>query len=230
MNAINFLIVGVGGQGILLAGDVLCQVGLAAGYNVKKTDAHGMSQRGGSVVSHVRFGEQVLSPVVPAGQADYLLALERLEAARWIGQLRPQGTAVVNDEAIPTLAAFSASPRRPDRGGPQYPSLETVTGLLKQRAGRVMFVPAGQAAADLGNHRVANVVLLGALSTVLDIPVDAWHAALLERVPARFLDVNVRAFAAGREALDPTSGGYRRLADSVAAGRPDRHCQPPTDP
>lgn len=206
MKGLNFLIVGVGGQGILLASDVLCQVGLAAGYDVKKTDAHGMSQRGGSVVSHVRFGEEVLSPVVAAGEADYLLALERLEAARWRGQLRPQGTAVVNDEAIPTLAALSASPRRPDRGGPQYPDLETVTGLLAERAGKVLLVPAGQVAADLGNHRVANVVLLGALSTVLDIGIDAWHAALKERVPARFLDLNLRAFAAGRQTAGQTAG------------------------
>ena len=200
MKALDFLLAGVGGQGILLASDVLCQMGLAAGYDVKKTDAHGMSQRGGSVVSHVRFGERVLSPVIPTGSADFLLALERLEAARWVGHLAPAGTAVVSDEAIPTLAALSASPRRPDRGGPAYPSLDAITGLLAERAGRLLLVPAGRLATELGNHRVANAVLLGALSTVLDIPVEAWQTALEARVPPRFLDLNQRAFAVGREA------------------------------
>jgi len=200
VKALNFLMVGVGGQGILLASDVLCQVGLAAGYDVKKTDAHGMSQRGGSVVSHVRFGAKVLAPVIPPGGADFLLALEGLEAARWVGHLVPGGTAVVSDEAIPTLAALSASPRRPDRGGPAYPALGAITGLIAERASRLLLVPAGRLASELGNHRVANVVLLGALSTVLDLPVEGWEAALLERVPTRFLDLNKRAFAVGREA------------------------------
>ena len=208
MKTLNFLMVGVGGQGILLASDVLCQVGLAAGYDVKKTDAHGMSQRGGSVVSHVRFGERVLSPVISPGSADFLLAMERLEAARWVGHLAPQGTAVVSDEAIPTLAALSASPRRPDRGGPPYPELDAIIGLLSERAGRLLLVPAGELAAELGNQRVANVVLLGALSTVLDLPIAAWEAALHERVPSRFLELNRRAFSAGRGAAgaEPAAG------------------------
>lgn len=204
MKAIDFLMVGVGGQGILLASDVLCQVGLAAGYDVKKTDAHGMSQRGGSVISHVRFGEAVLSPIIALGSADYLLALEGLEAARWVSYLAPQGTAVVSDEAIPTLAALSASPKRPDRGGPPYPAPDAITDLLSARAGRLLLVPAGRLATQLGNHRVANVVLLGALSTVLDIPAAVWRDALEERVPSRFLELNRQAFEAGRQAAAGT--------------------------
>lgn len=209
MKRINFVLAGVGGQGILLASDVLCQVGLATGYDVKKTDAHGMSQRGGSVVSHVRFGEEVLSPVVCPGQADYLLAFEKLEAARWVSYLAPGGTAVVSDEVIPTLAALSASPRRSGRGGPPYPDASALEALLTDRSGRLIMVPAGRLAAELGNARVANVILLGTLSTVLDAASEAWRAALKERVPPRFLELNLQAFEIGRTAAsaDPSVTG-----------------------
>ncbi len=199
MKPLNFVLVGVGGQGILLASDVLCQVGLAAGYDVKKTDVHGMAQRGGSVVSHVRMADQVFSPMVALGEADYLLAFEKLEACRWAQFLRPDGCAVVNDEVIPTLAALTASPKRRKAGGPAYPDDDTIVADLEAHTGCLLMVPAGRMAVELGNPRVANVVLLGALSTFLDIPVESWRKALEERVPARFRDVNLRAFEAGRE-------------------------------
>jgi indolepyruvate ferredoxin oxidoreductase beta subunit len=194
---LNFVLVGVGGQGILLASDVLCQVGLAAGYDVKKTDVHGMAQRGGSVVSHVRLADRVFSPMVATGEADFLLAFEKLEACRWAGYLRPGGTAVVNDERIPTLAALSGSGKR---GGPTYPDDATIAQVLAGAAGQVVMVPAGRIAAEMRSPRVANVVLLGALSRLLDIPEDRWLSALADRVPARHRDVNLRAFSAGREA------------------------------
>lgn len=198
MTPLNFVLAGVGGQGILLASDVLCQVGLSAGYDVKKTDSHGMSQRGGSVSSHVRFAAEVLSPLVAPGSAHYLLALERLEAVRWLPYLRPDGVVVVNEEAIPTLAALSASPRRPGRGGPPYPGAGRIAEALEARAARVVNLDAGRIALELGNARVANVVLLGRLSTLLPFPLEIWHQALEERVPPRHRDLNLRAFAAGR--------------------------------
>ncbi|MHB0874898.1 MAG: indolepyruvate oxidoreductase subunit beta [Anaerolineae bacterium] len=192
MKPLDFVIVGVGGQGILLASDVICQVGVASGYDVKKTDVHGMAQRGGSVVSHVRMAESVHSPVVATGAANYLLAFEKLEACRWVGFLRCDGVAVVNDEKIPTLALV---------GSPAgYPDDDTIAHILATHAAQVSMVPAAAVAAQLGNARVANVVLLGNLSRYLEIPVDTWRQAISARVPARFQELNLRAFELGREA------------------------------
>ena len=192
MKPLDFVIVGVGGQGILLASDVICQVGMATGYDVKKTDVHGMAQRGGSVVSHVRMAEKVHSPVVATGAADFLLAFEKLEACRWAGFLRCDGVAIVNDEKIPTLALV---------GSPApYPDEATIARILAAHAARVSLVPAAAVAKQLGNPRVANVVLLGSLSHHLEIPVDTWREAIKARVPARFQELNLRAFDLGREA------------------------------
>ncbi len=189
MRSINFVLAGVGGQGILLASDVLCQVGMAVGYDVKKTDVHGMAQRGGSVISHVRLAEEVFSPVVPAGSADFLLGFEKLEACRWASYLHRDGIAVVNDEAIPTLALGSTVP---------YPDDASVAEILRAHAAQVHLVPAGALAAELGNPRVANVILLGALSHFLDIPVEVWRKAIEDRVPPKFRELNRRAFEVGR--------------------------------
>lgn len=196
MRPLDFVIVGVGGQGILLASDVLCQVGMASGYDVKKTDVHGMAQRGGSVVSHVRLADKVYSPMVATGAADFLLAFEKLEACRWAGFLRCDGTAVVNDERIPTLALV---------GSPApYPDDATIATILAAHAARVSMVPAAALAGQLGNARVANVVLLGCLSHHLDIPADTWREAIRSRVPQRFEGLNLRAFDLGREAAAGT--------------------------
>jgi len=198
MNPVNFVLVGVGGQGILLASDILCQVGMAVGYDVKKTDVHGMAQRGGSVISHVRLAKQVFSPVVPVGAADFLLGFEKLEACRWANFLHRGGIAVVNDEAIPTLALGSTTP---------YPDDDTVLNILRAHAARVHLVPAGALAAELGNPRVANVILLGALSHALDIPVEVWHQAIEDRVPPKFRELNRRAFEVGRNCSGATATG-----------------------
>ena len=191
MRPLNFVLVGVGGQGILLASDLLCHAGMAVGYDVKKTDVHGMAQRGGSVISHVRLAEQVFSPMVPIGTADFLLAFEKLEACRWASYLKCDGVAVVNDEAIPTLPLGS--------GSAPYPSDDAIASILQAHAGRVSMIPAGSLAAELGNARAANVVLLGSLSRFLDIPAEVWQHAITERVPARFQELNQRAFEVGRQ-------------------------------
>lgn len=196
MKPLNFILAGVGGQGILLSSDILCLVGMAMGYDVKKTDVHGMAQRGGSVISHVRLAEKVFSPVVPRGAADFLLAYEKLEASRWVGYLHRDGVAVVSDEAIPTLAMVGTTP---------YPDDGTITDILRAHIRHAYIVPAGSLAAGVGNSRVANVVLLGTLSRFLDdIPAETWHSAIEERVPPRFREVNRRAFEVGREAFTPT--------------------------
>ena len=186
MNAINFLIVGVGGQGILLAGDVLCQVGLAAGYNVKKTDAHGMSQRGGSVVTYVRFGDEVHAPIVDLGGADYMLAFEPLEAARYIARLKPTGLLIVNTRDTPPMPVIT--------GRMAYP--EDVVGKLGARAD-VVAIDAMKLAKDAGSPKAVNMVLMGALAARMRIPASAWSDALEKQVPARFLELNRRAFELG---------------------------------
>ncbi|MCP4196194.1 MAG: indolepyruvate oxidoreductase subunit beta [Proteobacteria bacterium] len=190
MKPLNFVLVGVGGQGILLSSDILCLVGMMMGYDVKKTDVHGMAQRGGSVISHVRLADQVFSPVVPDGAADILLAFEKLEACRSVHYLHEKGAAVVNDQAIPTLAL--AATQTP------YPSDDAIRDILNEHAEAVTLMAAGALAAELGNIRVANVILLGALSSYLDIPVDVWLQAVEERVPPKVRALNRQAFEVGR--------------------------------
>ena len=189
MKPLNFVLTGVGGQGIVLSSDILCLVGMAAGYDVKKTDVHGMAQRGGSVISHVRLADQVFSPMVPVGAADYLLSFEKLEACRWVHYLRRDGVAVVSDEAIPTLALEAKTP---------YPSDDEIAATLAAHAAHVRIMPAGSLAAEMGNPRVANVILLGALSRFVDISVEIWLNAISERVPPKFRELNRRAFDLGR--------------------------------
>jgi indolepyruvate ferredoxin oxidoreductase beta subunit len=189
MRPINFVLVGVGGQGILLSSDILCMVGMASGYDVKKTDVHGMAQRGGSVISHVRLAETVYSPVVPDGAADYLLAFEKLEACRWAHYLHKDGVAVVNDQAIPTLALAATRAT--------YPHDDEVEAILSQRAAEFRMLPAGDLAIELGNQRVANVILLGALSPFLEIPAEIWLEAISGRVPPKARALNEEAFKLG---------------------------------
>jgi indolepyruvate ferredoxin oxidoreductase, beta subunit len=194
MKPLNFVLVGVGGQGTLLASDVLAELGLKLGCDVKKAEVHGMSQRGGSVVSHLRWGEQVFSPIIPPGEADVLVAFEKLEAARFINYLRPGGIVLVND--------FCIEPVTVNANGVPYPTDEAIRGALEQAAGKSCWVKAAQIADELGNSRVANVVLLGALSALLDLDPSAWDEVLALRVPAKYLELNRKAFKAGRAATE----------------------------
>jgi indolepyruvate ferredoxin oxidoreductase beta subunit len=192
-NKRDFLLAGVGGQGTLLASDVLVEVGSRAGYEVKKSEIHGMAQRGGSVTSHVRWGEKVYSPFIGKGEADYFLAFEKLEAVRHVDSVRPGGIIVVNDYRISPVSVSS--------GGAQYPDDDTVRRILQQVSPEVHFVPGIALAEELGNARTSNVVLLGALSKFLDIAPEVWLEALVTRVPQRFIDVNEKAFLRGRETV-----------------------------
>jgi indolepyruvate ferredoxin oxidoreductase beta subunit len=190
---LDFLLVGVGGQGTLLASDVLADTGLRAGYDVKKSEVHGMAQRGGSVTSHVRWAEHVYSPLIGRGEVDLMLAFEKLEAVRFAGFLRPGGVAVVNDQAILPVSVSAGTDVYPDDG--------EVRRVLGAVAGRVHMVAGLAIAERLGNARASNVVLLGALSRLVDVPAELWLESIAQRVPPPTLEVNRAAFMAGREAI-----------------------------
>ncbi len=191
MAPLNFVLVGVGGQGAILASDILTEVGIQAGYDAKKAEVHGMAQRGGSVITHIRWGEKVYSPLIGKGEAHFLLALEKLEALRYIEYLRPGGIALVNDQAITPVAV--------NIGVATYPDDERIKSTLEKVAGKVIFVPALHKAEEIGNPRVANIILLGALSSFLDVPEEIWQKVIERRVPQRYFELNLRAFQEGRK-------------------------------
>jgi indolepyruvate ferredoxin oxidoreductase, beta subunit len=190
----NFVLVGVGGQGTLLASNILADVGLAAGLDVKKSEVHGMSQRGGSVVSHVRWHpECVASPLVGLGEADILLAFEKLEALRFVEFLKVGGTAIVNEMVIVPITVSA--------GTGHYPDDAALDAALAAVSAREIRVPGERLAQEAGNAKAANVVLLGAISRLLDLPEELWWKCLEQRVPKKFLDLNRTAFAAGRASV-----------------------------
>jgi indolepyruvate ferredoxin oxidoreductase beta subunit len=193
----NFLLVGVGGQGILTASDIVAEVGLAIGLDAKKSEVHGFSQRGGVVESHVRWGPAVASPLAEKGTVDVLLAFETLEAARWIDWLRPGGTVLVNRQRIIPMSVSA--------GDAAYPGDEAIQAALAQRAGRVTFVEGLAIAERLSNPRLANTALLGALSTTMEIDPAVWLAVVERRVPSKYVELNRAAFWEGR-GLNSTMG------------------------
>lgn len=190
MKTINFLVTGVGGQGTLLASDVVALVGVTAGHDVKKSEIHGMAQRGGSVTSQVRWGPKVFSPMVGQGEVDFYLGLEKLEALRHISYLRPGGVVLVSDYVIPPVGVSLGL----------EPSLESaqMNQEMAKFTDRLYLLPAIPMAEALGNARTNNVVMLGALSAFLDVPEATWLQVISQRVPPRSVEVNERAFAAGR--------------------------------
>jgi indolepyruvate ferredoxin oxidoreductase beta subunit len=190
----NFLLAGVGGQGTILASDVLAQVALAAGYDVKKSEVHGMAQRGGSVNTHVRWdAERVYSPLIGLGEADVLLVFEEAEALRYAGYLKAGGVAVVNRQVIEPITVTS--------GGARYPTEEELKTIYDELTDRLYIVPGADIARELGNARAANVVLLGALSTFLPVPQETWLQVIEGRVPPKYVALNREAFLRGREAV-----------------------------
>lgn len=188
---VNFLLAGVGGQGTLLASDIVAEVGLMQGLEAKKSEVHGMSQRGGAVTSHVRWGKQVASPLCEKGTVDYFIAQEMLEGLRWLEYLRPGGTVILSQQQLPPTATVF--------GEANYPSEEKVFSALVEVAGKVLSLDAVAVAEELGNRRTANSVLLGALSSELMGDETVWLDVIMSRVPARHKEVNRKAFIAGRE-------------------------------
>jgi indolepyruvate ferredoxin oxidoreductase beta subunit len=187
----NFALVGVGGQGVLLASDILAEVGVQAGLDVKKSEVHGMAQRGGSVLSQIIWGDKVYAPLQGKGDVDYLVSFELLETLRWLEFLKPTGIAIVNEQRLPPLAVSS--------GGMEYPAQETIEKALSRAAKEYYVVPALAKAQELGTERATNVVLLGALSRHLTLPEKHWLEVIEKRVPRKYVDLNRRAFAAGRQ-------------------------------
>jgi indolepyruvate ferredoxin oxidoreductase beta subunit len=184
----NVLIVGVGGQGIILVSDVLARVAARYGYDVKKNEIHGMAQRGGSVSSHVRFGKNVSSPIIKQGEADVLISFEQMETIRYFPLLSEDGSVIVNDQRILPPAVFT--------GKQEYP--EGIVGKIKERVPKTVVVDGIKLANEIGNPRVLNVVFLGALSNYLDIPEETYVEVLKEYLKPKLVDINLKAFAAGR--------------------------------
>ena len=187
----NILIVGVGGQGTLLGSRDLGRLAAGLGADVKGSEVHGMAERGGSVVTHVKFGDKVYSPLISLGDADIILAFESLEALRWSDYLKSGGTMLVNDQRIAPMPVIT--------GDKEYPS--DVYEKIRQRVGNLVVVDALSPALDCGSGRVANTVLLGVLAAGMDIDKDIWLKCLEETVPPKTVDINKRAFNAGYKML-----------------------------
>jgi len=193
----DLLLVGVGGQGIVLASDILGEVALAAGYDVKKTDTLGMAQRGGSVVSHVRIADKVWSPLIKEGDVDVLVAFEKLEAARWSYYLQAGGVAIVNNQSTPPLSVSLGTHR--------YPSDKEIEGTLRQRAERIYFVDGTEKAKELGDIRTLNMLMLGCVSFLLPIDADIWKGCISKWLSPNILKMNMAAFDKGREEMSSAS-------------------------
>ncbi|MDX1594027.1 MAG: indolepyruvate oxidoreductase subunit beta [Gammaproteobacteria bacterium] len=189
----NILVVGIGGQGVMTAAEILAEAALAEGYDVKKTEVAGMAQRGGMVTSHIRFGERVLSPSIVAGTADIMVGFEVAEALRWCHYLRPEGVAMVN--------TLQLSPPVVSVGLFDYP--DDPVGKMKEAGIRLHAFDAGEIARGLGDMRLVNTVMLGAIADHLPFPADRLRERILEQFRARkpaLLPVNEQAFEAGRNA------------------------------
>ncbi len=189
----DLIIVGVGGQGTILASDIVGEAALASGFDVKKTDTLGMAQRGGSVVSHIRIAASVSSPLIREGEADILIAFEKLEAARWGYYLGHGGLAIVNNQAMPPLSV--------SLGVHQYPSDKEIKDILKQRTDRICFINATDKAREIGDIRTLNTFLLGCISIFLPIEQIVWQDCISQRLPSKVLQLNLNAFDQGRREI-----------------------------
>lgn len=190
---IDFLFVGVGGQGVLTASDICAEVGLAVGYDAKKSEVHGFSQRGGVVDSHVRWAPDVGASTAARGSIDFLLSFELVEAARWLDWVRPGGTLIVNTQRIIPMSVSA--------GSAAYPPAEDIVALLKSRVDNLQLVDGLGIAQRLGNERLANTILLGALSKSMDIDPSVWSVVIERRIKPKYIEINRAAFWEGRQAL-----------------------------
>ena len=193
MKKLDLLVTGAGGQGIILASDIISETAIAAGYDAKKTDTLGVAQRGGSVLSNVRIAHQVWSPLIKQGDVDILLALEKLEAARWVNYLRPGGIAIVNNHALLPLAV--------SLGNERYPSDKEIKDIIKRRTNRIYFIEGIRRARELGNIRTLNMFMLGCASLFMPFKVQAWKDSISQRLPANIRQINITAFNQGRKEI-----------------------------
>jgi len=190
LESLNFLIAGVGGQGTVVASDILSDVGSETGYDVKKSDILGLAVRGGSVVSHVRWAQHVHAPMIEEGSADYLVGFEWLETLRRLSYVKSEGTILVNDCRLDPITVSS--------GEAEYPEREIVLAQLEKAAKKVYVIPGLQTALDLGNARILNIVVMGALSALLKTDPILWERTVERRVPKKLLALNLEAFRKGR--------------------------------
>ena len=191
METKNIMIVGVGGQGTLLASKLLGYVLLKQGYDVKVSEVHGMSQRGGSVVTYVRFGEKVYSPVIDKGEADVIISFEKLEALRWIEFLKKDGRIITNTQEVDPMPVIT--------GAAQYP--ENIIEKMENAGAKVDAKDFLSLANEAGSSKAVNIALMGRLSTYFsEIPDEEWQKAIDALVPAKFIELNRKAFELGRNA------------------------------
>ena len=190
METKNIMIVGVGGQGSLLASKLLGHIAMEQGYDVKVSEVHGMSQRGGSVVTYVRFGDKVFSPVIDRGEADFIVSFELLEAARWLSYLKPNGQIVTSTQQIDPMPVIT--------GAAEYP--ENLVEKMRAAGAKVDALDCVALAEQAGSVKAVNIVLMGRLSHYFDLPDEAWQEALEAMVPKKFLELNRKAFELGRNA------------------------------
>jgi indolepyruvate ferredoxin oxidoreductase beta subunit len=187
----NILVAGVGGQGVILASDIMSEVFMEAGYDVKKSEVHGMAMRGGIVTSHFRFGKKVYSPLIKEGEVDILFSFEQLEGLRWINHLRPNGKIVMNDHKI--------NPPAVNLGEMEYP--KAIPERIKSKFKEFYLVQGTEIASQLGDVRAANVVLLGAISKFLEVNEDLWLKTILSYLPPKVHELNRKAFSTGRDQI-----------------------------
>lgn len=184
----NILLAGVGGQGIILASKILAEGLIQAGYDVKMSEVHGMAQRGGSVTTQVRFGEKVYSPIIGKGQADILVSFETMETGKWLEFLKPDGKVVVNEFEIPSAPILACDA--------EYP--QGVIEALKEKSDVTVF-KAGELAVEVGNHRTANVIVVGALVKAMGLTDIDWDAVIQKTVKPQFVDINIKALKVGMD-------------------------------
>jgi len=190
----DLLITGVGGQGVVLASDIIGETALAAGFDVKKTDTLGMAQRGGSVVSHVRMAEKVWSPLIKEGDVDLLLAFEKLEAARWSHYLKSGAIVIINNYEQPPLSV--------SLGQEKYPTDKEVVAALKRRTDQIYFIEGNKRAKELGNVRTLNVYMLGCFSAFAPLDMKFWQESITRRMPENIREINLKAFEMGRKEIE----------------------------
>lgn len=191
MKDVNVLMAGVGGYGVIMASDGMAEIGMNNGYDVKKSDTLGMAQRGGSVVSHVRWGRQVFSPMIKKGGADFLLGFEQLEAARWAPYIKPDGVVIVADVVVIPISAVD--------GEIPYPSWAEIRGILSQYTGKIYLISATRIAQEVGNPRAVNMAMLGFLSAFLELKTEAWTETMRRRLPPKFMESSIEAFMRGTD-------------------------------
>jgi indolepyruvate ferredoxin oxidoreductase beta subunit len=189
--ATNILVAGVGGQGVILASDIMSEVFMEAGYDVKKSEVHGMAMRGGIVTSHFRFGKKVYSPLIKQGEVDILFAFEQLEGLRWVNHLRPDGKILMNDHKV--------NPPAVNLGEMEYP--KGIPEKIKSKFKNFYLVKGTDLALELGDARAANVVLLGSISKFFEVSDDLWLKTILNYLPPKVHELNRKAFFIGKDQI-----------------------------